>query len=190
MAVAHLEDERLQQFFDGELPPEEESKVRQVIEASAEERARLEALERLRSLLRIAAEDAASDLDSDGLYGRIRHGIDHPGGKAIEGGLRVVGGAPGPVEGWKVWIPTAAGLAVAAAVLLAVLRPWEGAPVVRSPQGDERVEVEATTTTVIEPPLGSEIEEVDFGENTGTVFAVQGEAGEPIAVVWIDDAPM
>jgi hypothetical protein len=28
---------------------------------------------------------------------------------------------------------------------------------------------------------------VDFGSNTGTVFAVKGEAGEPVAVVWLDD---
>jgi hypothetical protein len=29
--------------------------------------------------------------------------------------------------------------------------------------------------------------EVDFGANTGTIFEVEGGAGESLAVVWIDD---
>ena len=34
---------------------------------------------------------------------------------------------------------------------------------------------------------GSEVVEVDFGANTGTVFEVAGQAGQPLAVVWISD---
>jgi hypothetical protein len=34
---------------------------------------------------------------------------------------------------------------------------------------------------------GSEIVEVDFGSNAGTHFSVEGERGERLAVVWIDD---
>src|SRR5690606_41299445 len=34
---------------------------------------------------------------------------------------------------------------------------------------------------------GSEILEVDFGSNAGTHFTVEGEHGERLAVVWIDD---
>jgi hypothetical protein len=29
--------------------------------------------------------------------------------------------------------------------------------------------------------------EVDFGANTGTIFNVEGGAGESLAVIWIDD---
>ena len=29
--------------------------------------------------------------------------------------------------------------------------------------------------------------EVDFGTNTGTIFNVEGGAGESLAVIWIDD---
>ena len=43
---------------------------------------------------------------------------------------------------------------------------------------------------IVEAPQGSEVEEVDFGDNVGTVFEVEGEAGEPIAVVWIMDDEM
>jgi hypothetical protein len=35
--------------------------------------------------------------------------------------------------------------------------------------------------------LGSEILEVDFGSNAGTHFSVEGEHGQRLAVVWIDD---
>jgi len=38
-----------------------------------------------------------------------------------------------------------------------------------------------------EPRQGSEVVEVDFGGNAGTYFAVQGSAGQPLAVVWIED---
>lgn len=37
-------------------------------------------------------------------------------------------------------------------------------------------------------PRGTHVLEVDFGSNTGTVFEVEGDQGEPLAVVvWIDD---
>jgi hypothetical protein len=48
----------------------------------------------------------------------------------------------------------------------------------------------ADPTQVAEPTpahLGSEILEVDFGSNAGTHFSVEGEHGERLAVVWIDD---
>jgi hypothetical protein len=34
---------------------------------------------------------------------------------------------------------------------------------------------------------GSEVLEVDFGEYAGTVFKVEGAAGQPLSVVWISD---
>ena len=62
-----------------------------------------------------------------------------------------------------------------------------GAPLVLSP-GAEVVQSDAALHRyVIEAPPGSEVEVVDFGSNTGTVFAVKGEAGEPLAVVWLSD---
>ncbi|MCS6797433.1 MAG: hypothetical protein NZ898_02690 [Myxococcota bacterium] len=94
-----------------------------------------------------------------------------------------------PVEPWKVWIPVA--FAAAAAAMLALL--WAGAS--RAPGGRHEAQgaVDAqgppqTTALHIEPPMGSQVEEVDFGQNAGSVFEVEGDAGEPIAVVWIVDA--
>ncbi len=37
----------------------------------------------------------------------------------------------------------------------------------------------------VEAPQGSSVERVEFGANTGTVFEVEGDEGQPLAVVWI-----
>jgi hypothetical protein len=62
------------------------------------------------------------------------------------------------------------GLAAAAAVFLAVM----GGPSQRT----------ATPTPIAR---GTEVLKVDFGPNTGTIFEVEGGAGQPLAVVWIDE---
>jgi hypothetical protein len=64
----------------------------------------------------------------------------------------------------------ATGLAAAAAIFLAVMA-WP------AEQSSESMPV----------ARGSEVVEVDFGANTGTIFEVEGGAGESLAVVWIDD---
>jgi hypothetical protein len=63
----------------------------------------------------------------------------------------------------------ATGFAAAAAIFLAVMA-WpephlDPGPIVR----------------------GSEVLEADFGSNTGTIFEVEGAAGQSLAVIWIDD---
>jgi len=201
-----LEEEKLHRYFDGDLPESEADEVRQALEQSEEDRARLEQLERLRGLIAMAAEESASDVESDSLFDRIRAGIDDRKAAGYHEPFRVVEGEkraePAPrrhgVETWRVWGPAAAVAAVAAAVLLFF---WSGqdpqqattaATDVEPEQGTApaEVEIEESPVATIEPPQGSEVEEVDFGDNTGTVFAVQGDAGEPIAVVWINDEPL
>jgi hypothetical protein len=77
-------------------------------------------------------------------------------------------------------------LALAAAALLAFLRP-----------GDPPRETIASTDEVpppvvdaVDPPdsMRTEVLAVDFGTNVGTIFAVEGNAGQRYAVVWLDDA--
>jgi len=34
-------------------------------------------------------------------------------------------------------------------------------------------------------PAGSEVLAVDFGSSTGTAFSVEGDVGQPVAVLWI-----
>ncbi len=80
-----------------------------------------------------------------------------------------------------VWL--AMGVA-AAAVLAIALKPWDSSVTMTQ---RPTMQIEPSVITTVDPPHGSEVVEVDFGENTGTVFAVEGNTGEPLAVVWIDD---
>ncbi|MFW6087413.1 MAG: anti-sigma factor family protein [Myxococcota bacterium] len=186
MTTPQIDDDQIQRYFDGELSPAEAEALRQAIEASEEHQAKLEQLERLRSLVRMAAEEMTADLPADDLYARVKGELEAKGRRdnlrSIEGGAsrrRAVTGA-------------AVGLALAAAVVLALLRPGttDDAPVAR-PETETPETAVASRQGEPEAPTrgeqGSRVEEVDFGGNTGTVFEVEGSAGHDIAVVWIDD---
>ncbi|MEZ4254809.1 MAG: hypothetical protein R3A78_03705 [Polyangiales bacterium] len=183
-----LDDETLNQYFDGELPPEKRDLVRVVLDASEEERRHLARLERTRDFVRMAAEDQTVDLDSDALFAAISKGVKEQADAGYGEGFRVIeGGGRGdaardsvrPVERWKISVPVGIALAVAAAAMLTFA-------VRRAPE-QTTTDVRPTTSTEIEGPIGSEVEQVDFGSNTGTVFAVKGASGEPVAVVWLSD---
>ncbi len=209
-----VDEETLQKYFDGELPSDKADLVRLVLEGSEVDRARLARHERTREFVGMAADDLTRSLDSEKLFAAIQSGIKKQADSGFGEGLRVIEGGGGnvsgqgsirPVERWKIGIPVVAVLAVAAALALAFFprnateRP--AAPVVakgpdtasppsgaedqiamggRGPRAGGKVAIEEAMT-------GSEVEQVDFGPNTGTVFAVKGESGEPVAVVWLDD---
>jgi anti-sigma factor RsiW len=167
------QDEKLQMFFDGELGPEEEASVRGSLEDSPEGTAQLREWERLRTAMKDVASDWAGELDSDALFARIENEIAAEAQPAEQPkpqqtappALRVV---PGGRER-RVWGGVATGFAAAAAIFLAVMA-WP--------------EPHLDPTPVAR---GSEVLEADFGSNTGTIFEVEGGAGESLAVVWIDD---
>jgi anti-sigma factor RsiW len=170
MESPKTQDEKLQMFFDGELAPEEEAAVRRSLEGSPEGAAQLREWERLRTAMKSVATDWAGEIDSDALFGRIESEIGAPvvpieQARPEQQALRVV---PGGRER-RVWGGVATGLAAAAAIFLAVMawpeRHLDPTPITR----------------------GSEVLEADFGSNTGTIFEVEGGAGESLAVVWIDD---
>lgn len=220
MTAARIErDDRLQQYFDGELSADEEADVRALLETDEEFAARLEVLGRFRELMQVGAEDIAAELDASALYDRVEKGIAEDIAAGRGEGLKLVdGGASRPphkekvVEPWRVAIPVLT-FAAAAAVLFFFLQPTQEPMATQrgldangtgtGAEGDLLIGTERDTGAegnlqiegheddahfvMVEAPHGTEVEEVDFGENTGTVFAVEGEAGEPIAVVWIND---
>jgi len=171
MESAKTEDETLQMFFDGELAPEEEAAVRRRLEASPEGSAQLREWEQLRVAMRSVSTDWAGQIDSDALFARIESELSTPvipiDRPVQPPALREI---PGSRER-RIWGAAAIGFAAAAAIFLAVFASWEG-----SPQGGAPAVAR-----------GSEVLEVDFGASTGTIFEVQGGAGESLAVVWIDD---
>ncbi|MGB3051827.1 MAG: hypothetical protein WBB42_12560 [Polyangiales bacterium] len=171
MESLKTEDEKLQMFFDGELAPEEEAAVRRSLEASPESSAQLREWEQLRVAMKSVSADWAGEIDSDALFARIEAELSAPvipiDRPVQPPALRAV---PGGQER-RVWGAAAIGFAAAAAIFLVVIASPEGAPQGGAP---------AVTR-------GSEVLEVDFGANTGTIFEVEGGAGESLAVVWIDD---
>jgi hypothetical protein len=124
--------------------------------------------------MRAPVLEATSGLDSDALFARIEAGVRQQKALGFGERLRLVGGE------WyehkrSVLLPAAASLAAAAAALVILLVPREA----RQPVGGEPG---ATTAQV----HGTRVENVDFGQSTGTVFEVDNE-GVSAAVVWISD---
>ena len=169
------DDQKLQMFFDGELPPEEEAALRRSMESTPEGMAQIREWAQIREAIQTASADWTGEIDSDSLFARIEAEVSAPV-IPIEPARRAkqpVRAVPGGRER-RVWGAVAAGFAAAAAIFLAVMaRPTTH----QDPNG-----VTAGART-----RGSEVLKVDFGTNTGTIFEVEGGAGESLAVVWIDD---
>ncbi|MGB0679922.1 MAG: anti-sigma factor family protein [Polyangiales bacterium] len=195
-----MQDELLQRYFDGELAPEEHSHVEALVQSTPALQAELEAWQHIRTGLRAMAGDVAPAVDAEALFARIdaelqaespavtaaarsapkatqqppktrpsRAPVGRPALTVVQGG-----GMPVRRQHWVGAIATL--VAAAAAVMLFIRRQPAALPGASATGG--------VTATV---PRGSEVMEADFGGSTGTVFAVEGEAGQPIAVVWIDD---
>jgi anti-sigma factor RsiW len=176
METPKTEDETLQMLFDGELAPDQEAELRRDLQGSAEGMTQLREWEQLRRAMKTVSSGWAGQIDSDALFARIEAEVDaselpleqH---KRERPALRVV---PGGRER-RVWGAVATGFAAAAVIFLAVMA-WP-----ESQQGPGELAGAGTRAR------GSEVLEVDFGSNTGTIFEVEGGAGESLAVVWIDD---
>jgi anti-sigma factor RsiW len=182
MTHEHLSDELLQRHFDGELEPGEQTGVRQALSECASCNARLESLDKLSRLIRMAtrdAEDAASDADFNGMFARIERATQEsaPGSSG-----RVIHPTGAAHSKWfRPAVMSAVGaLAVAAAVLLMVSRP-------ESNPTDETYDDQADGTLAALETSHSEITHVDFGPNAGAVFDIAYDDGSSTPVVWIDD---
>jgi len=210
--VERLDDDKLQRYFDGELPEEDAAEVKAALEGSDDDRARLATLERLHELVTVYAKHQHPGVASDEIFEGISSGIATEIAEGRHETLSpVVSIGPTtppvsiadqrnePVERWKVWVPALVGAAAAAAVVVFALG---GESASRSDEGATTASVHEPTVliedlgeedpgvTIVEAPQGTSVEEVDFGDNVGTVFEVEGDAGEPIAVVWIMDDEM
>ena len=168
-------DDKLQMFFDGELSPEEEAELRQELESSPEGQEELRQWSAIREEMQAMSQQWTTEIDSDALFARIEADLEAP--SADEAPAPIPFERPRPelhvVPGGRekrIWGGVATGFAAAAAIFLAVLS---------SPD-------EPSVPSLAES-RGTEVVEVDFGENSGTVFNVEGGAGQPLAVVWIDD---
>lgn len=193
------EDAELHRYYDGELDLLGSDDAEKRFAADEEATRELERLERLSEAMQLAFEDEAAELDSDALFAAIREGVNRvqssppPALRAIDGGaLDIPSQPPGgrDAESARRAMGLTFGvLALAAAALLIFVVAGGDLGVARLKPSGKQPEaiVEVQPEVVVDPPPGSEVISVDFGESTGTVFAVEGEQGQPLAVVWIND---
>lgn len=213
MTAPHSDD-RLQQYFDGELVPEEAESVRRELEDDEELRAKLEGLEHLHAMMSISADEVARDLDSEALFARVLEGIaadvedDAPmlpgtttGSRARTAEARAESAATEPRPGLRVVSGGKEGSTPAPAPTGRRVGLWVGVGVTTLAaaaallfffrgMGDDGVGPgpdDPDTVAVNEPPPGSEVIDVDFGYSTGAIFSVEGQEGARYAVVWISD---
>jgi len=169
-------EEELHQLLDGELSERERLRVEG--ELSETDTADLAAFAQVGDMLRAHAQDVAAELPSDALFAQIEARVTEDK-RLGRGYMHVVvgGGRRKAVTGIGL------ALAIAAAAALGIfVRDSRPQPIAEhTPDAGQAVAV------LEEPVMGSEVVEVDFGGNAGTVFAVEGSAGQPLAVVWIED---
>lgn len=186
MTTEHLTDESLQRHFDAELEAGERAHAHAHMAACSDCARRFDALLRLHRLLSMAAEHNAADVSFDGMFERIEAGIAgaQDARAADKRPARVV-----TLANYRRIMPAFAAVAVAAAVLLMVAVP-------RTAERDDKGRVGATpdresegaATPAAHAAAGrSEIVQVDFGGNAGTVFEIALADGSSTPVVWIND---
>jgi hypothetical protein len=173
----HPSPERLQRYFDGELSAEEPADLRAHLAGCPQCSAQQTSLARLRALLAMTSEADAQQVDSERMFAAIERGIAADSNASPGAHVR---GTPARKVGAMRrlhWISNAApvlgALALAAAVMLMVYRP-EG----QGDGGDDTFEAAEGH---------SEVVEVDFGSNAGTVFDIALSDGSSVPVVWIND---
>ncbi len=190
--ATELDDDTLQRYYDGDLSPLEERTVRARIEADPGAQRRLARLERLSDMLGIAAAEMGSGLDSAAMFAGIEADLKRGQELGVGERFRVIVGEWSEHRRGVVLSLGAAAAIAAAAVLMVVSRgpadesQARSMPRPREERKERLAEASPTAPATIEAVHGSQIENVDFGKSTGTVFEIEN-AGVKTAVVWITD---
>ncbi len=188
--ATQLDDDMLQRFYDGELTPVEARAVRSQIDHDPEAQRRLAQLGHLSDMLHQAAQDMGMGLDSAALFDGIEAGLKRDTDMGVGARLRVISSEWMEHKRGSL-ISLGAAVGIAAAALLAAIVPTaeDTTGVARSaprPREERQQRLAVAAPAVGTEVHGSQIENVDFGHNTGTVFEIESE-GVRTAVVWIAD---
>jgi hypothetical protein len=184
MNTVHLEDELLQRYFDGELSNRSATEVKQHLESCAECQRRHHSLTRLHKLINVTATDAAEGVDFDALFGRIEAGVEEEREQQ-----KVVS-----IQDWlastrlkKPLLVAPLAIAAAAAFFI-IFQNVRSGQVAQNNYGQKKGEKTVLVENQLpKQPPNSEVVQVDFGANTGTVFEIALADGVSTPVVWIND---
>ena len=185
----------LQRYVDGDLSAEEQAQMQQRLANEPSLAEELANLRRLHDLVVTAGEYRADQLDSEALFARISAAAEP----------EVVSSPRAEVKeqsSWKrflhgFWMPAGSALAVAAAMLLTFYLPVDNTALNKkksepaaAPKAEQPVETaskESPSPAALPKSVNSEVVQVDFGDNGGTVFDIALAGGASTPVVWIND---
>lgn len=182
--MERLSPRKLQRYLDGELGRREHRRVEAHLAACPDDRAAVERMHALGSLIRESGREMQEGVSFNGFAARVMDGVRR---QRRPGAMERLGVWLGEFleHRRRVWIPAAAVAGAAAAVLLAL--PLVGgapeiAPVVA---GDTRIAVFGHAGDEAAPG-GSEIVSVT-GAPGWRPYQVTNEQGESMAVAWIGE---
>jgi anti-sigma factor RsiW len=196
VSTEHVQEEALHMHFDGELAPAEAASVQRHLATCGECTKRLTSLQRLREMIAMSAEQVASEVDFDAMFGRVEQGTKVAPAPSLLDRLQIFVTESLEHNPMKVWAPVG-GFAIAAAVLVFVLTRSGGAlsdpeqqeiakPGIVDEQRERKREKMMIASNA-SASNASEVVQVDFGSNTGTVFEIALADGASTPVVWINE---
>jgi len=200
----HLQEDALNMHFDGELAPAEAASVQSHLASCGDCSERLSSMQRLREMITVSSEQAASEVDFDAMFARVEQATQAAPLPGLWERITLWVAESLEHNPMKVWAPVG-GFAVAAIALITVLSQ-SSSPSVDDEQELARRGVIAeererkrermmlaqaadpvTADDSAEAANASEVVQVDFGSNTGTVFEIALAGGASTPVVWIND---
>jgi anti-sigma factor RsiW len=175
--------------FDGELAPAEAASVERHLASCSACNDRLGSMLRLREMVTVSSEQAASQVDFEAMFSRIEEATRVQPGPGLIERLGVWIREALEHNPSKVWLPAGAAFAAAAAAVIALTGAEQEREVARRPAPRDPYAPKAAPMMLAENETAnaSEVVQVDFGSNTGTVFEIALADGASTPVVWIND---
>jgi ferric-dicitrate binding protein FerR (iron transport regulator) len=162
--VSRPSERELIKLYDGELSPEEERHIAELLAEDPRSQRVLGGLELVGEAVRAWADDMARPADD--IADRVMAAV-----AATDPPRRL------PVRRRRVVAAVAGALAIAASVAL----------VIRVGGHDATSGPAEQASAETDPAASADIEVVDFGDQPGTIFLVQADDDAPTPVVWLDD---
>jgi len=203
-------DKELHRYADADLSPAELQTLMKQAALDPSVATRIGGVLEVGDLVREISEQASAGLDANAMFARIEadlaatssadissESLDTSSGLSRRPALRVIDGGGQKKPGGASQVPADVGRRRIIGAVIGGLAVAAAAAIALSQWGDDAPEVaEVTPTTTTTPAIDdiavaehqrTEILEVDFGTNVGTIFAVEGSEGHRYAVVWLDD---